>query len=271
MRLIPLIGVTKIPSPLALPVGPGSVTYNYKVWNVGGVRALTNVTLTDDKCAPLFLSGDTNRNSKLDPGEVWNYSCSVTLATTTTNTAVATGLADVAEHETAIATAMATVAVGTPVAPPLVPPLINIVKVPSRLTPFPFGGGNVTYSYNVTNPGVVPMHDVLVTDDKCTPVSRVSGDTNDNNLLEPGETWVYACNTNVPISTRNTATAIGKANGFTAIAYAFATVLVSAPVPGLPNAGLPPRETNIPWNVVALPAILTVMFISFVVRKKRKI
>ncbi|MDR3547730.1 MAG: hypothetical protein P4M11_05605 [Candidatus Pacebacteria bacterium] len=235
-NIVPLIGITKVPDPLALPQGAGTVTYNYTVWNPESVLPLTGVTVTDDKCSPVtYGSGDTNSNNLLDPGEIWKYSCTANIATTTSDTAVATGYGDDYLHEEAIATAVATVVVGTSTTPPL----INVVKVPSRLTPFPFGGGNVTYTYTVTNPGVVALHGVTVTDNKCAPVSFSAGDSNNNHLLDHGETWTYTCQTNVPVSTMNTATAEGTANGLTAIAYAFATVLVSAP--GLPNTGFPPK------------------------------
>lgn len=275
-RIIPLIGVLKIPAPLALPAGSGSVTYNYTAWNVGGQQALTNVTLTDDKCSPVvLLSGDLNSNGKLDPHENWRYICTTTLSSTTTNTAIATGHSDDGFNQATIATAIATVVVGSP----LPPPLINIVKVPSRLTPFPFGGGDVTYTYTVTNPGVVAMHNVVVTDDKCSPVSGPSPDANNNNLLDPGETRGYTCRTNVPVSTRNIATAQGRANGFTALSYAFANVLVSAPgqvlgttTPGLPNTGFTPQEKSIPWNVIIFSGILAAASISFgLVFRKRVI
>lgn len=132
---MPLIGILKVPTPLALSTGSGKVTYNYTVWNVGGKRALTSVTVVDDKCSPVvFLSGDVNNNKKLDPTEKWKYSCISTLLKTTTNTAIATGYSDDIYHQTAVATAVATVVVGSP----LPPPLISIVKVPSRLTPFSF-------------------------------------------------------------------------------------------------------------------------------------
>jgi hypothetical protein len=232
---LPLLSIQKVPNPLALPAGPGQVAYNYTVQNIGGTPAV-DVTLTDDKCAPVTrLSGDVNNNNKLDIGESWKYGCTATLSTTTTNTAVVTGYSDDSYHHAAVATALATVVVGASVTPPL----INIVKVPSRLTPFPFGGGDVTYAYTVTNPGVVALHDVAVTDDKCTPVSRVSGDINANNLLDVGESWIYTCRTNVSASTRNIATAKGTANGFIALGYAFANVYVSAP--SLPNTGFPPK------------------------------
>jgi peptidoglycan hydrolase-like protein with peptidoglycan-binding domain len=79
------------------------------------------------------------------------------------------------------------------------------------------------------------MRDVYVIDDKCSPVSRISGDTNNNNLLDVSESWIYTCRTNITTSTRNTATALGKANGFTSLGYAFATVLVSGT--SLPDTG----------------------------------
>lgn len=265
-RIVPLIGIVKVPTPLALPTGPGSVTYNYTVWNVGGQQALDDVTVTDDACSPVtYVSGDTNGNGKLDPHENWKYTCTTTLSKTTTNTAIATGYSDDGFHQASIATAIATVVVGAPITPPL----INIVKVPSRLTPFPYGGGAVTYTYTVTNPGVVPMHNIVVTDNKCVPVTYVSGDANGNNLLDPGETWMYTCETNVPVSTMDTAMAAGSANGFTATGYAFATVLVATP--GLPNTGFPPKGNDIPWGIAILVGFLVLVSTSLmVVLKKRR-
>ncbi len=267
-RIIPLIGITKIPTPLALPAGSGSVTYNYTVWNVGGQQALDDISVTDNACSPVtYVSGDLNGNGKIDPHESWKYTCTTTLSKTTTNTAIATGYSDDGYHQASVATAIATVVVGAPIAPPL----INIIKVPSRLTPFPYGGGPVTYTYTVTNPGVVAMHNVTVTDNTCSPVTFVSGDTNNNNLLDPGESWVYTCQTNVPVSITNTAMAQGIANGFTAIDYAFATVLVATP--GLPNTGLPPYQgSGIPWDIIAVVGILVVVSASLLLTlKKRKI
>jgi uncharacterized repeat protein (TIGR01451 family) len=265
--IVPLIGITKVPAPLVLSAGPGNVTYAYTVWNVGGATPLTNVTVTDNKCSPVtYVSGDTNNNGQLDFGEHWQYTCATTLASTTTNTAIATGHAG---SQTAVATAVATVVVGTPV--PSLPntgllsPLINITKVPSRLTPFPFGGGVVTYTYTVTNPGVVAMNNVSVTDNKCAPVTYVSGDANHNSLLDPGEAWVYTCQTNIAASTMNTATAEGSANGITAIGYAFATVLVAAP--GLPNTGFPPEGNVVPWIALIVAGLSAAALFYFIEKK----
>jgi uncharacterized repeat protein (TIGR01451 family) len=266
-RVVPLIGIVKVPTPLSLPTGTGQVTYNYTVWNVGGQQALDNITVVDDKCSPLtYVSGDLNGNGKIDPHEDWKYSCTTTLSKTTTNTAIATGYSDDPSRQATIATAVATVVVGSSATPPL----INIVKVPDRLTPFPYGGGTVTYTYAVTNPGVVALNNVSVADNKCAPVSYVKGDVNNDHLLAPGEIWTYTCSTNITASTMNTATAEGSANGITAVSYAFATVLVATP--GLPNTGFPPSNNTAWWSVIALAGACVVTSVSVVaVLKKRKI
>ena len=75
------------------------------------------------------------------------------------------------------------------------------------------GGGPVTYTYLVTNPGNVPLTNVSVSDNKCSPVAYQSGD-NGNGKLDPGETWTFTC-TYTPVFTplatlTNVATASGK-------------------------------------------------------------
>jgi len=277
--IVPLIGILKVPTPLALPNGSGSVTYNYTVWNVGKQRALVSVTVVDDKCGPVaYVSGDTNKNFKIEADEIWKYSCTATLTKTTTNTAVATGYSDDPYHQIAVATTIATVVVGVPA--PLVAPLINVVKVPSRLTAFPFGGGDVVYTYTVTNPGVVAMHNITVTDDKCSPVTRVSGDTNGDGVFDTNETWTYTCQVNVPVTTKNIATAKGEANGFTAVGYAFADVLVmyesgQVPViqlpvqvaPGFPKTGVPIQNNNVAVIISVIVLVATSLFGVYRLRK----
>ncbi len=265
--IVPIIGLLKVPSPLALPTGPGKVTYNYSVWNVAKLQQLTDITVVDDKCSPVVLvSGDTNNNGKLDLDETWNYSCtSALLSGTTTNTAIATAHSTDGYYNTAIATAIATVVVGTPIQPPL----IHIVKVPSQLAPLPFGGGDITYSYTVTNPGPVAMKNVNVTDDKCSNVTAVSVDQNGNGLLDTNETWTYTCKTNVKVSTGSVATVKGDANGLTAMAYAFTNVLVAAP--SLPNTAFGPEGLTISWLdiTLALAVIILAVWLTMVLKKRK--
>lgn len=271
VRYIPLIGLLTVPNPLALTTGPGSVTYNYTVWNVAAIQPITGVSLTDDKCSPVtYVSGDLNNDGRLDPTEKWKYSCTTNLSKTTTNTSVATGHSNDGFNEVTVATEITTVVVSsTPSVPAtaVVAPLINVVKVPSRLTPLPAGGGNVMYTYAVTNPGLVSMSNVTLTDDKCSTVSGPYGDANNNKLLDPGETWTYACGMYISASTRNIATAKGTANGLNAVGYAFSTVLVMAP--GLPNTGLPPDGNSILWGALLLGGLIAIIFASRALVLKR--
>lgn len=264
---LPLINVTKIPTPLALPSGPGSVTYTFAVTNIGPV-AMGGVWVKDNECSPVnFISGDSNSNSLLDTGEIWLYSCTKTVSKTDTDTVTAHGQANGWD---AYDTATATVVVGTS----LPPPLIHLVKKPNVFV-LPAGGGAVTYAYTVTNPGTTPLSDVSVTDDKCTGLpGRVTGhpgDVNKNDLLDPGETWNFTCQTNLTQTTTNIGTAEGHANGLTAIDISPATVVVAgAPAPGLPNTGLPPeggatRDAALLDGVIAI----SLLFLAYVILRKR--
>lgn len=118
------------------------------------------------------------------------------------------------------------------------------------------------------------LSNVRVTDNKCSSINYISGDTNNNLKLDPTETWIYTCKQKLTKTTTNTAIATGEANGLTARDFAIATVVVAnaAPVvPKLPNTGIT-SEGSIPWNIVIPVGILMLVSISlFVVLKKSKI
>ncbi|MDP2651927.1 MAG: Ig-like domain-containing protein [bacterium] len=254
----PLIDVVKVPSPLALPAGPGPVTYTYTLSNIGTVP-VTDITMVGDTCSPIVLaSGDTNGNAKLEVNEIWVYKCSTTLSATHTNIVTTTGWAN---GISAVDIASATVVVGAPV----VPPLIHVTKVPSPLA-LSAKGGMVTYTEKITNPGTVALTNVTVTDDKCSPMKYVSGDANSDSKLGTSETWVYTCQANLSKTTTNTATVSGDANGLTAKDYAIVTVLVAAP--GLPNTGFAPEWMGTPWGIGIAIGILLILAIFFVTRRK---
>lgn len=263
----PLIDVVKVPNPLALPNGPGNVTYTYTLRNIGTVP-VTDVTMVGDNCQPITLiSGDTNTDAKLDVNETWDYTCSTLLSETHTNIVTATGWAN---GISATDIASATVVVGLPT----VPPLIHVVKKPNVFT-LPAPGGAVTYTYTVTNPGTEPLGNVSITDNKCTGLpGRVvghPGDLNKNDLLENNETWIFTCKTNLTQTTSNTGTAQGSANGITARDFAIATVVVAAAVPKLPNTGFAPTEQNLLWSIVSVGILLLASASIFIVLKKRKV
>lgn len=261
----PVISIEKVPSPLALPSGPGSVTYTYTVLNVGGVP-MSDVVVTDNKCTTVEYASGNHGDSRLDANETWIYTCTTTVDKTTTNTATVTASAN---DWRVIDTANATVVVGVPI----VPPLIHMVKKPGQLL-LPYGGGLVTYTYTVTNPGTAPLSNVSVADNKCNglPPAQVTGhpgDINDNNLLEPDETWTFTCSTNLALTTTNTGIAQGTANGLTAIDYALATVVVSTP--GLPSTGLGFGDKNVLWNLINSAGIAIVLLLLLSNKRRKQV
>jgi len=235
--LPPLISVVKVPSPLALPNGPGLVEYTYTVRNMGTV-SMTNVTMVGDSCTPIVLnSGDTNDDDILTVSETWVYTCSTTLTETHTNTVVATGWS---KGVSSVDIATATVVVGEPI----VPPLIHVTKIPRPrrlLSP----GRMVTYIERISNPGTVPLSNVQLTDNTCSPMRYISGDRNQNALLDTNETWTYACRARLTKTTTNTAIASGDANGITVRDFAVATVVVGARVVTPPPPVLRPSSPTV--------------------------
>jgi hypothetical protein len=70
------------------------------------------------------------------------------------------------------------------------------IEVDKKGPDFAYHGDTVTFTYDVTNGGTEPITNVVVTDDKCSPVSADpvsrTGDDGDA-ALEPGEVWTYEC------------------------------------------------------------------------------
>jgi uncharacterized repeat protein (TIGR01451 family) len=130
-------------------------------------------------------------------------------------------------------------------------PIIFVTKMASPLTMAP--GGLVTYTYRVTNPGTVDLRGVTVTDDKIGTVTYVSGDVNEDGLLQPGETWIYTATARLNATTTNTATATGNGSETTVTASAVARVVVRTGGEVLPT-------TSTPWyNLLLAGAILALM------------
>ncbi len=175
----PLIDLVKVPNPLALPNGPGPVTYTYTLRNIGTVP-VTDITMVGDTCAPIQLaSGDVNGDAILNLTETWVYTCSTVLTSTHTNIVTATGWAN---GISAVDIASATVVVGAPA----VPPLIHLTKIPSPLA-LTSAGGYVTYTETVTNPGAIALANIRLVDDKCAPMKYISGDVNGDSRLDTTE------------------------------------------------------------------------------------
>ena len=67
------------------------------------------------------------------------------------------------------------------------------IKITKTGPIFGYVGDEITYNYNVSNTGDVPLRNVNITDDKCGPVNYVSGDENDNGKLDTNEIWTFTC------------------------------------------------------------------------------
>ena len=205
------INLEKTVAPELVPQG-ANTTFTLTVTNPGPAP-LSDITITDDTCTGItFVGGDANGDDVLQVGETWTYTCSMPIGKATVNTATVTGTDPGGGKPTDTGVAGA------------IPynPSLEVVKTvePFQVQP----GGSVTYTYAVTNTGDVPLAGVRgsITDDTCSPVSYVSGDVNDNGLLDGDidatpvfeftstvETWIFTCTTTVEEDTVNVVTVTG--------------------------------------------------------------
>jgi len=126
-------------------------------------------------------------------------------------------------------------------------PSIKVVKTASP-TSLPAGGGSVTYTYKVTATGNVPLNDVSVSDDKCSPVTYVSGDANHDEFLDLSEEWTFTCTTTITETTTNVGTATGYDAEDKVTDTDEATVTVAPPVLA---AAIHIEKTVLPLNLPA--------------------
>lgn len=267
IQYVPLIGISSVPDPLALPQGKGEVTYHYAVKNFLQELPLTDVRVSDDGCdAVRFVEGDDNGDARLDYQETWRYACTTNVATTTRSTATATGTAN---NLTATHHAYMTIVVGLKDPAPLVS-IVNITKIAYPLA-LPIEGGAITFTYKVNNPGVVPLSDVVVTDDKCSAISGKLGDTNGNNLLDTREVWIYTCTAILKQTTTNTATVTAFANGLKAVGEAVLTVKVDNPdfpdVGTIPDGEIRGNRKIIVWAIL-VGILVFLIALSFMKRMR---
>jgi uncharacterized repeat protein (TIGR01451 family) len=229
------IAIKKSPSAELVPKGT-PVTYTYTVLNDGTVD-LNDIKVTDDKCAPVTYKSGDDGDGIMKPGDEWTYECVNALQDDTTNIADATGTTPSGGKVTD-STSVTVLVIGG-----RLNPVIAVAKKASATTVQK--GDKVTYTYDVTNAGTMPLANIRVTDNKCAPVTYVSGDDNGDGLLTNSasgegyldETWVYTCTTAISKDTTNTVTALGAPWDFGQIvgpdvsAQAKATVTVKTPLP----------------------------------------
>lgn len=162
-------------------------------------------------------------------------------------------------------------------------PIIAITKIPTPLM-LNSGPGLVTYDYVVSNPGRFwTLMDVVVTDDKCSPLKYISGDLNSDKKINLDEKWSYSCVMKLYSTTTNTVTVIAYSDEVNR-QLAMASVMVTVPVsstyhllsavststPGFPNTGFPP-ENNMLWYILVSISLVALVSVSpLVIIKKNE-
>ena len=198
------------------PTGPvlavgAPVVFTYLVTNLG-TTSLANVIVKDDNGTPGDTSDDflptrltVDANGLLDPGEVWLYRSTPTTAisgqyvnvgsVSATDATGATHRDDDPAHYRGTSGIRVEKAVNA--ADPLAPTAAEDADAaPGRTFPI---GTPLVWTYLVTNETASPLANVVVRDDNGTPANAgddkpatyVSGDTDGDGLLDPGETWLF--------------------------------------------------------------------------------
>ena len=167
---------------LDIPIGT-AITWTYTVTNPGNVP-ISNVIVSDDKIGVISGpdSGDDG-DGILQVGETWIYTMAgSSVADQYDNTGTADGL----YNEAPVSDSDDSSYFGSDAQ-------IAIDKVTNGADGLDIPVGTaVTWTYTVTNPGNVPIANVVVTDDLEGVIAGPdSGDTNTNGLLDIDEAWIY--------------------------------------------------------------------------------
>ena len=202
-----------------------TVIFTIQVKNTGAFD-LNTVVPTDAMCqggAPTGPTGD-NGDGKLNPNEVWTYSCTVPNAQNNyVNTVIVTAKEPGGQTVTGNASASVTV----------LKPSINLSKTANQTSVQQ--GSTAFFTVIVSNGGSTDLTNVVPLDAFCPLVEVSKG--NGNTTLEVGETWVYTCA--VPNVQSATGTFVNvasvTANGGASASDDASVIVINTPPPGNPG------------------------------------
>ena len=228
--VMPTIAVTKSPAPASMPEPGGAFTFTVSVQNTSTVEAVTLRSLVDAPFGDVLDDAANDQindstcvdNTVINPGAT--YSCSFKADVTGQpgrylDTVTAGAEDDDGNDVDGTATATVILTDVTPT-----------VAVTKSASPTVIRSGQTsTYTYHVTTTSSEAVS-VVVTDDKCSPVTFVGGDSDNDGKLDAGETWSYTCTATLTETTVNTVTAVATDDdGNSAQAQAQARVEVITP------------------------------------------
>ncbi len=203
--------VTKSAS-VANLIAPGTITYTMTVANTAD-GAMTGATFSDAlvqgaspktlTSGPTKTAGDTVNPGTLDAGETWTYTATYTV----TQADIDDGgtFSNVFTFATAQAASQNSNAATTTVTRTSSHTIAKIQS--SGPNPVTAAGDIVGYSVSVANTGNTSLTNVLLTDALTQDAvsltltsgpTKTSGDTDSDNVLDAGETWVYSASYTVP-------------------------------------------------------------------------
>ena len=183
-----VINVIKTSTTTQITMSGQIVAYRLAVSNPGNTT-LTGITVSDAKCnaAPVYISGDSNNDKKLQTTEIWVYTCSHTVTQ-----------AEIDAGGTLINTVIADSDQTQPTQDILDIPInqiaaLKVVKT-STTTQITRTGQIVAYRFTVSNSGNTTLTGITVSDAKCNAAPLyVSGDSNSDSKLQTSEIWLYTC------------------------------------------------------------------------------
>ncbi|MBI3241017.1 MAG: hypothetical protein HYZ49_01825, partial [Chloroflexi bacterium] len=197
--VLPSVALDKSVTPGELPMPGGDFTFTLTITN-NSVEDVTITALTDTNALSaqcLALIGTT-----LAPG-AWascQYTVTHTAAGAHNNTASVTVMDN--EQNPAGDSDDESVMVTNPV--------IALDKIGPT---YGFGGSALTFNYQASNVGNVPLSNVIVTDDKCGNATYGSGDANNDGKLDLTEVWTFTCAYTPAFTPLTTLTNVGTATG----------------------------------------------------------
>jgi gliding motility-associated-like protein len=203
------IGLIKTGVAIAgIDAGPGCnfILYTFLVSNEGG-QVLENVELIDPLIGvdPIAgpIAGDTNGNTLLDTDEVWQYSVLYDITPEDINNGQVVNQAEVTADVQGFGTSVSDLSDNDSYAEDEATVIeltqcqgdIALIKTGLAIEDIDAGAGcnYVLYSFTVTNVGEQPLQNVAIADPLLngdTP-TYLSGDDNDNDLLDIDESWSY--------------------------------------------------------------------------------